>query len=168
LPISCWCRTWARSAASARLPIRGTRWRSRRLPTPCTNGPRAPDCAARNSSWRKTTAPEGTTAARGRKGGGEMGKTLVLVLLALCTGGLAAAPVLAGDPPPGGLRAQWIGLTRDVAWPATWQDAGRFHYRKTDEGGFAFFGYELDGGRKAPAFDHVAIARALAAAGGGE
>lgn len=97
-----------------------------------------------------------------------MGKTLVLVLLALCTGGLAAAPVLAGDPPPGGLRAQWIGLTRDVAWPATWQDAGRFHYRKTVEGGFAFFGYELDGGRKAPAFDHVAIARALAAAGGGE
>src|SRR5690606_149205 len=96
-----------------------------------------------------------------------MGKILVL-MLALCTGLPVSVPAQAGDAPPGGLRAQWIGLTRDVAWPATWQDEGRFHYRKTVEGGFAFFSHDLATGRGTPAFDHAAIALALAAAGGGE
>ncbi|WP_024891623.1 DPP IV N-terminal domain-containing protein [Luteimonas huabeiensis] len=66
-----------------------------------------------------------------------------------------------------GLRERWIGLTRDVAWPATWHDAGGFHYRKTVEGGFAFVRYELARGEREPAFDQAAIADALARAGGG-
>lgn len=97
-----------------------------------------------------------------------MRTTLVLMLLLLCAGALPVATAQAGDAPAGGLRAQWIGLTRDVAWPATWQDEARFHYRKTVEGGFAFVSHDLASGRGEPAFDHAAIARALAAAGGGE
>src|SRR5690606_27782282 len=125
------------------------------------NGPRAPGCAATSFRWRKTTGPEGVQSRPLAAWRREVRTTLVLMLLLLCAGALPTAPAQVGDAPAGGLRAQWIGLTRDVAWPATWQDEARFHYRKTVEGGFAFVSHDLASGRGEPAFDHAAIARAL-------
>lgn len=66
-----------------------------------------------------------------------------------------------------GLREQWIGLTRDVAWPAQWESADSFVYRKTVDGGFAFMRYRLSDATKSLAFDPSAVAAALASAGGG-
>lgn len=63
------------------------------------------------------------------------------------------------------LRDQWQWLTRDIAFPATWDGDGRhFHYRKTVAGGFAFVDVDATTLAKRPAFDAAAIARALAAA----
>ncbi|SFP57791.1 S9 family peptidase [Sphingomonas rubra] len=61
------------------------------------------------------------------------------------------------------LRERWQWLTRDIATPPDWDaDGRRFHYRKTVEGGYAFVDVARDGGDKRPAFDAVALARALA------
>ena len=65
-----------------------------------------------------------------------------------------------------GLRAQWIGLTRDVAWPAQWHEDGRFHYRKTVEGGFRFQLFDPQRGNGVEAFDHERLAQGIAAATG--
>ncbi len=64
------------------------------------------------------------------------------------------------------LRENWQGLTRDVAWIVGWRDDGRFHYRKTVEGGFAFVSVDPETGERQAAFDQVALAQALSAAGG--
>ncbi|MCD9085246.1 S9 family peptidase [Stenotrophomonas sp. SY1] len=64
------------------------------------------------------------------------------------------------------LREQWIGLTRDVAWPARWHDDGRFHYRKTVEGGFRFLLADPVTGRSEDAFDHARLAQAITTATG--
>lgn len=64
------------------------------------------------------------------------------------------------------LRSQWIGLTRDVAWPAQWHGDGRFHYRKTVEGGFRFQLFDPRQGSGSAAFDHARLAQGIAAATG--
>ena len=61
-----------------------------------------------------------------------------------------------------GLREQWSGLTRDVAWPATWRSDGRFHCCKTVEGGFRFVLYDPVTATRSDAFDHERLAAALA------
>ncbi|WP_411833371.1 prolyl oligopeptidase family serine peptidase [Pseudoxanthomonas mexicana] len=95
-----------------------------------------------------------------------MGRIVMGLLLAWA--GLAqAAPTAADYARSLALREDWSGLTRDVAWPASWSDGGRFHYRKTVAGGFAFVRYDVATAGKAPAFDHAAIAAALEQAGGG-
>lgn len=65
-----------------------------------------------------------------------------------------------------GLREQWSGLTRDVAWPARWHDDGRFHYRKTVDGGFRFQLFDPSQGVGTEAFDHERLARAIEVATG--
>jgi len=63
-------------------------------------------------------------------------KRIVVVWLLTVVAGIGAAQAM---PDAGqyarslGLREQWSGLTRDVAWPASWRSDGRFHYRKTVE-----------------------------------
>lgn len=60
------------------------------------------------------------------------------------------------------LRDQWQWLTRDIAFPAEWDEDGRrFHYRKTVAGGFAFVEVDAKTLRKRPAFDAAALAPAL-------
>ncbi|MCD9005891.1 S9 family peptidase [Luteimonas sp. XNQY3] len=78
----------------------------------------------------------------------------------------SAAPDAADYARALSLREDWIGLTRDVAWPAQWSPDGRFHYRKTVAGGFAFVRDDPAGGRGRPAFDQAAIAAALGQADG--
>lgn len=65
-----------------------------------------------------------------------------------------------------GLREQWIGLTRDVAWPAHWHDDGRFHYRKTVTGGFRFQLFDPGKGVGIEAFNHERLAHAIQVATG--
>ncbi len=64
------------------------------------------------------------------------------------------------------LREDWQGLTRDIAWIVGWRDDGRFHYRKTVEGGFAFVSLDPETGEREAAFDQVALAQALSAESG--
>jgi len=60
------------------------------------------------------------------------------------------------------LREQWQWLTRDIAFPAEWDEDGRrFHYRKTVAGGFAFVDVDAKTRGKRPAFDAAALAKAL-------
>ncbi len=63
-------------------------------------------------------------------------------VLAACvmvvSGAAQAAPSVADYQRSLGLREQWMTLTENIAWPAQWQDDGRFYYRKTVPGGFAF------------------------------
>ncbi|MDE1147795.1 MAG: DPP IV N-terminal domain-containing protein [Azospirillaceae bacterium] len=64
------------------------------------------------------------------------------------------------------LRERWIGLTENVAWPASWDGAGRFHYRKTVPGGFQFTMADAATLEKRPAFDHERLAAELSKATG--
>ena len=64
------------------------------------------------------------------------------------------------------LRAEWEYLTEDVADPAEWLDADRFHYRKTVPGGHRFVLYDVRSGEKRPAFDHDRLSAALSEASG--
>ncbi|KGK57480.1 peptidase S9 [Xanthomonas cannabis pv. phaseoli] len=77
-----------------------------------------------------------------------------------------AAPSVADYQRSLGLRAHWSTLTENVAWPAHWQDDGRFHYRKTVPGGFAFMRVDVATLHKQPAFDQARVAQALQAATG--
>ncbi len=84
-------------------------------------------------------------------------------LLALA---LLAAPALAETDPritrSIALRDEWQWLTRDIAFPATWDaDGRRFHYRKTVAGGFAFVDVDAATRAKTAAFDAAALARGL-------
>ncbi len=104
-----------------------------------------------------------------------MGRAGWGVWVAVLVWAAAVPAVRAATPTPGmddyaralGLRDAWRGLTRDVAWPARWTDASRFDYRVTVDGGIAFMRHDLARGESAPAFDHAALADALAAAGAG-
>ena len=107
---------------------------------------------------------------------GMMGRPAWMVwgLAALLLATSAGAARAAGDAPDAddyaralGLREAWRGLTRDVAFPARWTADGRFDYRVTVDGGMAFMRHDPATGRSAPAFDHAAIAEALARADGG-
>ena len=94
-------------------------------------------------------------------------KRIVVVWLLTVVAGIGAAQAM---PDAGqyarslGLREQWSGLTRDVAWPASWRSDGRFHYRKTVEGGFRFVLYDPATATRSDAFDHERLSAALAAA----
>ncbi|WP_238346157.1 S9 family peptidase [Luteimonas saliphila] len=77
-----------------------------------------------------------------------------------------AAPTAADYERSLGLRERWIGLTRNVVWPAQWLPDHRFHYRKTVEGGFRFVVYDAATGSRADAFDHARLAEALRAVTG--
>jgi dipeptidyl aminopeptidase/acylaminoacyl peptidase len=90
----------------------------------------------------------------------------LVALLAIPAIAMAAGPSADDYARSLALRAQWSGLTRNVTWPARWTDDGRFHYRATVEGGFAFLRYDLAGGGSRRAFDHGAIAAALGRADG--
>ena len=94
-----------------------------------------------------------------------MKKMMVLVLL-VCCGAASAAPAPADYARSLGLREAWVGLTRNVAFPAQWRDDGRFYYRKTVEGGLAFLLGDPAGGAAEPAFDAVRLARALSRVSG--
>ncbi len=93
---------------------------------------------------------------------------LLLPLAAVADGPAAQAPDAADFQRSLQLREQWQGLTRDVTWPAQWRSDGRFHYRKTVAGGFAFVVVDPQTLAREPAFDHAALAAALAAAGAGQ
>jgi dipeptidyl aminopeptidase/acylaminoacyl peptidase len=79
---------------------------------------------------------------------------------------LLAAPALAQTDPriarSIALRKEWQWLTRDIAFPATWDADGRhFHYRKTVADGYAFVDVDAATRAKAAAFDAAALARGL-------
>lgn len=94
-----------------------------------------------------------------------MRKLVAIVALTFCA--TATATPLAADVEHAlGLREQWIGLTRDVAWPARWHDDGSFHYRKTVDGGFRFQRFDTATGSSSAAFDHQRLADAIAAQAG--
>lgn len=82
------------------------------------------------------------------------------------SGAVQAAPSVADYQRSLGLREQWITLTENVAWPAQWQDDGRFYYRKTVPGGFAFVSADVATLQKQPAFDQARLAQGLSAATG--
>ncbi|MCF5990752.1 DPP IV N-terminal domain-containing protein, partial [Xanthomonas perforans] len=82
------------------------------------------------------------------------------------SGAVQAAPSVADYQRSLGLREQWITLTENVAWPAQWQDNGRFYYRKTVPGGFAFVSADVATVQKQPAFDQARVAQGLSAATG--
>ncbi|WP_206514130.1 DPP IV N-terminal domain-containing protein, partial [Xanthomonas euvesicatoria] len=82
------------------------------------------------------------------------------------SGAVQAAPSVADYQRSLGLREQWITLTENVAWPAQWQDNGRFYYRKTVPGGFAFVSADVATLQKQPAFDQARVAQGLSAATG--
>lgn len=90
----------------------------------------------------------------------------LLAGLSLAAGGLSAAPQAADYQRSLGLRERWMTLTRDVAFPAQWRGDGRFYYRKTVEGGFAFELGEPGSDAMRPAFDAVKLAQALGRADG--
>ncbi|TGX54821.1 S9 family peptidase [Sphingomonas gei] len=87
----------------------------------------------------------------------------LLLALALLAGPAAAqSPREARIQRSIDLREQWQWLTRDIAFPAEWDEDGRrFHYRKTVAGGFAFVDMDAKTRRKRAAFDAAALARAL-------
>ncbi|QSX32827.1 DPP IV N-terminal domain-containing protein [Shewanella avicenniae] len=63
------------------------------------------------------------------------------------------------------LRKNWQGLTRDIAFPASWvPDTHQFYYRKTVAGGFAFIKENADSGEQQAAFDQALIAKGLSLA----
>jgi dipeptidyl aminopeptidase/acylaminoacyl peptidase len=81
--------------------------------------------------------------------------------------GPEAAPTLADYDRALGLRDRWTYLTRDLPDPAAWDEkTGRFHYRKTTEGGFRFVRVDPRTLEKTPAFDHDRLAAGLAEATG--
>lgn len=65
-----------------------------------------------------------------------------------------------------GLRDAWMHLTRNVADPAAWRDASRFHYRRTVEGGFEFVTGNVAQLEVLPTFDHERLAEGLGRATG--
>jgi hypothetical protein len=66
-----------------------------------------------------------------------------------------------------GLREKLQGLAVNMPGPVTWiGQSNRFWYRKTVEGGHAFVVVDAESLKKAPAFDHGAIAASLASASG--
>ncbi|SEL15718.1 Dipeptidyl aminopeptidase/acylaminoacyl peptidase [Pseudoxanthomonas sp. GM95] len=92
-----------------------------------------------------------------------MKKFAALLLLAVA-GSVQATPTPADYARSLGLRESWRGLTRDVAFPAQWRDDGRFYYRKTVEGGFAFVVRTPGRDAVEPAFDAARLAEALSRA----
>jgi dipeptidyl aminopeptidase/acylaminoacyl peptidase len=93
-------------------------------------------------------------------------RTLVAIAALIFSTAASAALLTADMERSLGLREQWIGLTRDVAWPARWHDDGSFHYRKTVAGGFRFQRFDAAKGSSAAAFDHQRLADALTSATG--
>ncbi|WP_184408383.1 S9 family peptidase [Xanthomonas sp. 3075] len=81
--------------------------------------------------------------------------------IVLLSASAQAAPSVADYQRSLGLREHWITLTENVAWPAQWQDNGRFFYRKTVPGGFAFVSETVATQQKRAAFDQARIAQAL-------
>ncbi|MBB3855837.1 dipeptidyl aminopeptidase/acylaminoacyl peptidase [Xanthomonas arboricola] len=90
----------------------------------------------------------------------------VAACIVLLSAAAQAAPSVADYQRALGLRAQWSTLTENVTWPAQWQTAGSFHYRKTVPGGFAFVRMDVATLQKTPAFDQLRVAQALSAATG--
>jgi len=93
------------------------------------------------------------------------------VLLSLAVACIAAAAATAHAAPDAadyqrslGLREAWSGLTRDVAFPAQWRSDGRFYYRHTVDGGFAFVTGTPDSAAVQPAFDAARLAQGLSTA----
>jgi dipeptidyl aminopeptidase/acylaminoacyl peptidase len=97
---------------------------------------------------------------------GERMRTIFAALLLAWLGTAQATPAPADYTRSLGLREAWSGLTRDVAFPAQWRDDGRFYYRKTVEGGFAFVLGDPASDTVQPAFDAVRLAQALSKASG--
>lgn len=93
-------------------------------------------------------------------------RNIIALLLLAWFGTAQAARAPADYARSLGLREAWSGLTRDVAFPAQWRDDGRFYYRKTVEGGFAFVLGDPGGGTPQPAFDAPRLAQALSRASG--
>lgn len=63
------------------------------------------------------------------------------------------------------LREHWIGLTRDIVFPAQWMpDSHDFYYRKTVAGGYDFVMENAETGQTRPAFDKAIVAQGLTAA----
>ncbi len=93
-------------------------------------------------------------------------KLLLAALATLFAFAADATPLAADMQRSLGLRQAWMGLTRDVAWPARWDPDGSFHYRKTVEGGFRFQRVDPVTGNGGPAFDHARLAAAVGAVTG--
>lgn len=90
----------------------------------------------------------------------------LVACIVVWSGVAQAAPSVADYQRSLGLREQWITLTENVAWPAQWQDDGRFYYRKTVPGGFVFVRADVATLQKQPAFDQARVAQGLSAATG--
>ncbi|RBF06567.1 S9 family peptidase, partial [Xanthomonas oryzae pv. oryzae] len=90
----------------------------------------------------------------------------LVACIVVWSGVAQAAPSVADYQRSLGLREQWITLTENVAWPAQWQDDGRFYYRKTVPGGFVFVSADVATLQKQPAFDQARVAQGLSAATG--
>ena len=97
-------------------------------------------------------------------------------LLLACLGLFAVAGSSAHDLPPAptrsdyehalSLRERWMYLTEGFAGPVTWIDEHRYRYRRTVPGGFEFIRRTVGVATATPAFDHAALANALAKATG--
>lgn len=91
-----------------------------------------------------------------------MGARWLAALIVMGANAVASAAPTAADVQRSlQLRAQWRGLTEDVAWPAQWSQDGRFHYRKTIKGGQAFMVVDPRTQVRAPAFDARRLAAGL-------
>lgn len=86
---------------------------------------------------------------------------VVAALLVACFGTAQAAPTPTDYARSLGLRDAWVGMTRDIAFPASWRSDGRFYYRKTVEGGFTFVLGDPATGKSEPAFDARRLAESL-------
>jgi len=93
-------------------------------------------------------------------------RTWLAALILGVFGSAGATPTSADYARSIGLRAAWSGLTRDVAFPAQWRGDGRFYYRKTVAGGFAFVLGTPSDPHVHPAFDAESLAHALSRASG--
>ena len=93
-------------------------------------------------------------------GGRGLGKVSAALLLAWI-GATQASPTPADYTRALGLRDAWAGMTRDVAFAAQWRGDGRFYYRKTVEGGYAFVLGDPAGDKVQSAFDAKRLAQSL-------
>ena len=84
------------------------------------------------------------------------------------------AQIAAAQPTPAdydralSLRDRWQHLTENLADPATWVDATRFHYRRTVKSGHEFVLVDAETREKRPPFDHSKLAAGLSRAAGAE
>ncbi|WP_226911384.1 DPP IV N-terminal domain-containing protein [Gallaecimonas mangrovi] len=91
---------------------------------------------------------------------------LSCLLLCLTAGqALAAKPTAADINASLDLRNNWIGLTRNIVFPADWvANSHDFLFRKTVAGGYTYIRENADTGKQQSAFDQALVAKGLSAA----